>query len=46
MKKLLFFGLFMTAMTMMSCGNKTSNAGTTDTVSVDSVDTVVADSVH
>ena len=46
MKKLLILGLFMTAVTMISCGNKTSNQGTADTVTVDSVDTTVVDSVH
>lgn len=40
MKKLLFFGLFMAAISMMSCGNKTNSNSNVDTVTVDSVDSV------
>lgn len=41
MKKLLFFGLFMTVISMMSCENKTNSNSNVDTVTVDSVDTVL-----
>ena len=40
MKKLLFLGLFMAAVSMMSCGNKTNSNSNVDTVTVDSVDSV------
>lgn len=47
MKKIMFFAA-MLAMSMVSCGNKTdgaTSAADTDTVVVDSVDSVAVDSV-
>ena len=35
MRKLLFLGLFMAAVSMMSCGNKTSSNSNVDTITVD-----------
>lgn len=45
MRKLLFLGLFMVAVSMMSCGNKTNSNSNVDTVTVDSVDSVSVDSL-
>lgn len=45
MRKLLFFGLFMAAVSMMSCGNKTNSNSNVDTVTVDSVDSVSVDTL-
>ena len=45
MRKLLFLGLFMVAVSMMSCGNKTSSNSNVDTVTVDSVDSVSVDTL-
>ena len=45
MRKLLFLGLFMAAVSMMSCGNKTNSNSNADTVTVDSVDSVSIDTL-
>lgn len=45
MRKLLFLGLFMAAVSMMSCGNKTNSSSNVDTVTVDSVDSVSVDTL-
>ena len=45
MRKLLFLGLFMAAISMMSCGNKTNSNSNVDTVTVDSVDSVSIDTL-
>lgn len=45
MRKLLFLGLFMAAVSMMSCGNKTNSNSNVDTVTVDSVDSVFIDTL-
>lgn len=45
MRKLLFLGLFMAAVSMMSCENKTNSNSNVDTVTVDSVDSVSVDSL-
>lgn len=45
MRKLLFLGLFMVTVSMMSCGNKTNSNSNVDTVTVDSVDSVSVDTL-
>ena len=48
MKKLVFLFICSIAMTFAACGNKTSNVATqndTDTVAIDSVDTIAVDTV-
>lgn len=45
MRKLLFLGLFMATVSMMSCGNKTNSNSNVDTVTVDSVDSVSIDTL-
>ena len=45
MRKLLFLGLFMAVVSMMSCGNKTNSNSNVDTVTVDSVDSVSIDTL-
>ena len=45
MRKLLFLGLFMAAVSMMSCGNKTNSNSNVDTVTIDSVDSVSIDTL-
>lgn len=45
MRKLLFLGLFMATVSMMSCGNKTNSNSNVDTVIVDSVDSVSVDTL-
>lgn len=45
MRKLLFLGLFMAVVSMMSCGNKTSSNSNVDTVTIDSVDSVSIDTL-
>lgn len=45
MRKLLFLSLFMAAVSMMSCGNKTNSNSNVDTVTVDSVDSVSIDTL-
>ena len=45
MRKLLFLGLFMAAVSMMSCGNKTNSNSNVDTITVDSVDSVSIDTL-
>ena len=45
MRKLVFLGLFMAAVSMMSCGNKTNSNSNIDTVTVDSVDSVSVDTL-
>ena len=48
MKKLVFMFICSMTMTFAACGNKTSNVATqndTDTVAIDSVDTIAVDTV-
>jgi len=48
MKKLVFMFICAIAMTFASCGNKTSNVANqndTDTVAIDSLDTIAVDTV-
>lgn len=45
MRKLLFLGLFMATVSMMSCGNKTNSNSNVDTITVDSVDSVSVDTL-
>ena len=44
MKKLVFVFIAMVAMTLASCGDKTTTVNTPDTAAVDTVDTVTVDS--